>query len=105
MIKKILLMLALIPGLIVILITSVANRLTSGIDSESIDILSGYLKDFKGTEGTSGLFDGDIGVVFILHKVSEYSHWIITISIIWIVIIIYVLGSQRRINNNEEGQE
>ena len=87
MIKKILLILAMIPAFIVMLITAVAKRLTSEFDSDSIGFLVGYLTEFQGASGLKELTDSDAGVLFFLHEISTYSHWIITVCVIWLIII------------------
>lgn len=105
MIKKIILILALIPGLVVILITAVAKRLTRGLDSESIEAFTGYLTEFKGSGEVKNLLDSEAGFIFILHEINNYSHWIITGSIIWIIVILYIIGNQRRMKNGKQEQE
>lgn len=85
MVKRILLFLSLIPGILIILIVAVAKRLTTGFDSESIEFMFSYVSVFESTAGGSGA-----SLIFLLHQLNEYSHWIITASIIWIVVVIYI---------------
>lgn len=95
MIKKILLLLSLIPGILIILIVAVAKRLTSGFDSESIDFMLDYVSAFDDVSGGNGA-----SIMFFLHQINIYSHWIITASIIWIVVVIYLMINRRK--NNEK---
>lgn len=105
MIKRILLLLALIPAFFVILTTSIAVRLTNDFDSHTIEVLTGYLMEFDGASGLEGIMNSDAGILFVLYKMNEYSHWIITISIIWIAVIVFILGNMRRIKREREKQE
>lgn len=100
MIKRILLILSLIPGFLVILIAAVSKRLTSHFDSESINILMNYVSEFDGN--MEGLASSEAGVMFAMYKINEYSHWIITGAIIWIVVILFILISLRRTKSEEE---
>lgn len=105
MMKNLLLTLAIIPGIVVIFIVSIANRLTSGLDTESIEIFLKYLTEFDKMKGIQEVVGSDAGLIVILHKLSEHSHWIITASIIWIVVLIYIIGSNRRSKNGKQKQK
>lgn len=91
----------MIPAFIVMLITAVANRLTSEFDSNSIGSLVDYVTEFQGTSGLKELMDSEVGVMFILHEINNHSHWIMTACFIWLAIILFVLMSMRR-NKIEE---
>lgn len=105
MIKKLLLIIATVPGILGILITLVAMRLTGGFDTNSIDVLAKYLDEFNGGNGSLNLMESDAGFLYALHKISEYAHWIITACVIWIVSILYILESQRRGKRGKQKEE
>lgn len=84
------------------LTTAVSIRLTSHFDSESIKTLVGYIKDFQGGSGLKKLAMSEAGVMFVLYKMNEYSHWIITGSIIWIVVVLFILVSLRRTKSEKQ---
>lgn len=88
--------LAIIIGIFVITVVIVANQVTAGFDNASIDVLTGYVLELRGMEGIQEIIDSEVGLMFVMYKISDYSHWILTISIIWIVIFLYLIGNMRR---------
>lgn len=84
-------------GFAVAIFTAVAIRMTEGFDSKSIDLLAQYVSELN---GSMEIFSSEAGILFFLYQVSEYSHWIFTGCIIWIVVILYFLT--RKVEKNEK---
>lgn len=105
MIKKILLILATIPAILVMLITAVAARVANDFDTESIEFLVSYLSEFQGSNGMLELVSSEAGILFVLHQINGYSHWIMTACIIWIVVILFFLMNKRRIKGGKRKQK
>ena len=101
MIKRILLYLMLIPGMFSILLVAVSNRLALQMNSEAIELVTKYAVELQGLGGATGMMSSDMGLMFIMYQINKYSHLIITICVIYIMIIIYLLTISRR-NKNEK---
>lgn len=94
--KKTLFTLAIILGLFVIIVVIVANNVTAGFNDSSIDTLTKYVLEFRGMEGLQEIIDSDVGLMFLMYKINDYSHWILTVSAVWITIFLYLIGNMRR---------
>lgn len=93
MIKKISLYLLILLGLLTILITLVAIRLTDGMDLEGIETMLEYARELNGGDS---VLDVNSYWIYSLHKVNEYSHIIITASVLCIASSIYLMKTKRR---------
>lgn len=100
MIKKIFFSLLMLFGIFVAIVTSVAIRVTENFDSESIDLLSKYFSELSNSGGMTNFLTSEAGLLFILYKIKEFSHWIYTGCILWIVLTFYFLI--RKENKNEK---
>lgn len=97
--NKLFFILSLIPAIIVILLTFVSIRLTTGLENEEIKRMLEYLSAFGGKEE---LLDSDVGFMFYLVNIKTYSHWIFTGCAIWIISILYVYEYKRRLKRGKE---
>lgn len=100
MIMRIIYIAFTIPGILLIIFTGIANRLTSGTeDNGALRLFTDYILK----SGIKGL-DFEVGLILILHKTNEYSLWLITIGIIWITIFLFltVNNGRRKIGKEKD---
>lgn len=84
--KRVLIVLGSLPGFLAILFTITSNKVVTTSGSESINKIIKYSSELGKT------IESDSSLLFIVMKVSEYSHIIITIGVIWIVICMFLWG-------------
>lgn len=80
-------------GMLLIFIIAVINKVVTGIDINTINVVLNYIPNL-------GTIDGEINLILSLIKINEYSHWIITLGIILITICGFLWETSRR-NRNE----
>lgn len=92
-IKKIIAFMGVLIGALLIFFTAVINKVVTGIDIETINMALNYVPNIEA-------IDEEISLILTLIKINEYSHWIITLSIILIIICVFLWEASRR-NKNE----
>lgn len=93
MIKRIIYIILLIPGMLIIILTGIAGRLVGGVeDNESLGAIIKYILEKDGVKGV----DFEVGTIIILHKIDEYSHFLITAGAMWIVIFLFLIANSGR---------
>lgn len=96
MIKRIIFGLLAVPGLLVIILVAVSKRLLGDFnDNRNIDFVIDYMIESDGVSGLIGL-DFEIGMLLILHKANEYSHLLITLGVIWVIIFAFLMINSGR---------
>lgn len=97
MIRKIVFVISLIPPFIGIMIVAISNRLTYGMEYDEI-YKAKELIFSKETFGNVGQYIGlDTGITLFLYMIKQYGYWIVSASLIWIVIVIYIFFSTRNL--------
>lgn len=94
MIKKVIYLSLILLGIITILVVITSNTLLDGMDTERIELAIKYSDEFSSMSGQS-LVDDEIGFMRYIYSISNYSHWIITGSIIWIASLVTIYNAKR----------
>lgn len=98
-VKNFFLTLALIPGILVIIVTMVAIRMTDGMNTEEMRIVLDYISEFNNSKQS---VEKDIGIIYILNEIKSYAHWIITACAVYITFILYLIVHKRRIKDEKK---
>lgn len=83
----------MLVGMLLIFIIAVINKVVTGIDINTVNMVLNYIPNL-------GTIDEEINLILSLIKINEYSHWIITLSIILIIICGFLWETSRG-NKNE----
>lgn len=94
--KKLLFVLGGLPGFLFIFITVVANRMVSGVNTSFADTFLKFGEYFNMN------ISREATAMVAFAKINEYSHWIITFSIVWIVVFAFLWERQRRKEKDEK---
>lgn len=68
-------------GIFIIILTSVASSLVSGIDIENIDKILEYTSFFEVP------IDNEVSLMMTLININKYSHWILTADVMWMTFL------------------
>lgn len=82
------------------ILTATAIRVSDGLDSEAIKTITEYSSSFGNSNGMIGMLSEDAGILLVIYKIKEYSHWIFTGCIIWSILITYF--STRKVDKTNE---
>jgi len=95
--KKLIAFTGILIGILAIFITSLANRVTSGLNVEAINEVLEFVPnlDFANLD----FANEEAKLILTMVKIAEHSHLIITLGVICITIFVFMLISLRRSNN------
>lgn len=98
--KKLFIFIGRLLGLLTIFVAIISNIITDGFNMkeirELIDIFPQAIEMIKSQEFTTFKY-----IIII----STYSHWIITMSIIWLIFLIFLTINKRKGDVNEDSNE
>lgn len=83
--RRILSVSGILSSVLVIFIVILSNSITNGLDVNSINDVVEYLSIFNSSNGDYG-----VNVMIVFVKIKQYSHIILTISIICITLFSYM---------------
>lgn len=96
--KKFIAFTGILIGILAIFITSLANRVTSGLNFEAINEVLEFVPNVDFMNNLD-FVNEEAELILIMVKITEHSHLIITLGVICIAIFAFMLINLRRSNN------